>query len=457
MSVTALRRRLARLRVDGAGPDDGVSLMEVMVALLVFAIVSSGVIATLSLSVQETRDGRNRVQAAQLAARELEIARNRFTSTAVGAGPDSIVLNAVANPDARTQVAGSPQVIDRTPYTVTRTAQWTGASSAAGVSPCDSGATDTLTYLHVRVQVTWPQMGRTPPVVSDTILTPPAGMTSPTPSGHIAVKILDAVGGPQPGVTITVSRTGYSRSGITSTDGCAIFPFLTPASYTTVVSSAGLPGTYVDQSGATSISTLIGVSAGNLQKQTFSYDQAATLSFAYEAPAGFTMPAGLDAMPMKLSGSNLQPLGWKNYPGAGSPRTIADLFPSSAGYGFGLGTCNSNTSAGTASTSPGVTTSVVYRPIPVTATVLMDGEGTPYSGVEVTATGVTDGGCPTAPTLVLGTTDANGQLLTSLPAGTWVLKVTGTSAGANPAPTDASKWPQPTIGSTATAVTVRAV
>jgi hypothetical protein len=38
-----------------------------------------------------------------------------------------------------------------------------------------------------------------------------------------------------------------------------------------------------------------------------------------------------------------------------------------------------------------------------------------------------------------------------------VLKVTGMSAGANPAPTDASKWPQPTIGSTATAVTVRAV
>jgi hypothetical protein len=348
-------------------------------------------------------------------------------------------------------------VIDGTPYTVTRTAQWTGASSAAGVSPCDSGATDKLTYLHVNVQVTWPQMGRTPPVVSDTILTPPVGMTTSTPSGHIAVKVVNAAGGPQPGVTVTVSRTGYSKSGTTSTDGCTILPFLTPGSYTTVVSSAGLSGTYVDQSGATSISTLIGVTAGNLQKQTFSYDEAATLSFSYQAPTGFTMPAGVDAMPVKLSGSNLQPLGWKSYTGAGSPRTVVDLFPSSAGYGYGFGTCNSNTSAGTAATTPGATTSVVYRPAAVTATVLKDSDGTPYSGVEVTATGVTDGGCSTAPTLTLGTTDANGHLLTSLPAGTWVLKVTGMSAGANPAPTDASKWPQPTIGSTATAVTVRAV
>lgn len=457
MSVTALRRRLERLRVLGDAPDSGVSLMEVMVAMLLFAVVSSGVIGMLNLSVKETRDGRNRVQAAQLAARELEIARNKFTSTAVGSGADSLVLNAVANPDSRTQAAGPPRVIDGTPYTIVRTAQWTGASSAAGVSACDSGATDRLTYLHVRVQVTWPQMGRTPPVTSDTILTPPAGMTTATPSGHIAVKVVNAAGGPQPGVTITVSRSGFSRSGTTSADGCAIFAFLTPASYTTVVSSTGLVGTYVDQSGASSVTSLIGVTAGTLQKQTYSYDRAASLSFTYQAPAGFAMPTGIDGMPIKLTASNLQPLGWTSYTGSGSPRTIANLFPTTAGYGYSLGTCNSNISAGTASATPGGTTSVVYRPAPITLTVIKDGDGSPYSGVAVTATGVTDGGCSTAPTFALGTTDVNGQLRTSLPAGTWVLKVTGKSAGANAAPTDAGKWPQPTIGTTAFAQTIRAL
>jgi prepilin-type N-terminal cleavage/methylation domain-containing protein len=445
-----------RPRVLRAG-DAGVTLIEVMVAMLVFAVVSSGVLGMLSLSVKETRDGRNRVQGAQLAARELEIVRNQFTSTAPGAGPESIVLNSVANPDPKTGAAGPPRVLDGTPYTVTRTARWTGSSSTAGVSPCDSGATDKLTYLHVHVEVSWPHMGGTPPVVSDTILTPPAGMYTSTPSGHIAVKVLDAAGGPQPGVTISLTAPGFARAGQTSADGCTVFAFLAPASYTTTVSSAGLAGIYVDQSGVTSPATTIGVTAGTIQKQTFSYDRTATLSFTYQAPAGFTIPTGIDAMPIKLTGSNLQPLGSRTDTGSGAPRVIPNLFPAAAGYGYAFGTCVSNTSAGTARTTPGATTSVGYQPAPVTVTVLTDADGTPRAGAQVTATAAADSGCTTLPSFTLGTTDANGQVLTSLPAGTWVLGVTGATAGTNPAPTDADNWPQPTIGSTASTHTIRVI
>jgi prepilin-type N-terminal cleavage/methylation domain-containing protein len=459
VSVTALHRRLARLRV-GAGDDAGVSLVEVMVAMLVFAIVSSGVIATLTLSVKETRDGRNRVQAAQLAARELEITRNQFTSTATGAGPASLALNAVRNPNPLPGgTAGQPLVVDNTRYTVVRTARWTGSAAGAGVSPCDSGATDRIAYLHVRVEVTWAQMGDTKPVVSDTLLTPANGGQTGTATGHIAVKVVNAAGGGQPDVTVNITAAGVAKSGATASDGCAVFAFLTPGNYATSVSSTGLQGTYVDQGGSTAPSTTIGVTAGNLHKQTFSYDRAATLSFTYASPvAGHTVPAGIDALAIRLTGSNLQPAGTATFTGSGTPRVIATLFPSAAGYGYAFGTCTSNTAAGTAQATPGTTTSVVYRPTVVSLAVINDSDGSPFAGVQVTAVGVADSGCTAPPTLTLGTTDANGNLQTSLPPGTWSLRVTGKSAAqTNPAPVDAQKWPQRTIGTSAVAYTIRAV
>jgi prepilin-type N-terminal cleavage/methylation domain-containing protein len=460
VSVTALRRRLARLRVVGAGPDSGVSLIEVMVAMLIFAIVSSGVIATLSLSVKETRDGRNRVQAAQLAARELEIARNQFTSTAAGGGPDSLALNAVRNPSplAVGGTVGRPLVVDKTAYTVVRTARWTGSASGAGVSPCDSGATDRLVYLHVRVEVTWGQMGDTPPVVSDTILTPRSGAQTGTATGHIAVKVVNAAGGPQGGVTVGISAPGVAKTGVTASDGCAVFGFLTPGNYTTSVSATGLPDVYVDQGGATTATTTIGVTAGNLLKHTFSYDRAAVLSFTYESPAtGHSVPAGLDGMTIRLSGSNLQPNGVATFPGSGTPRVIANLFPSTAGYSYAFGTCTSNVAAGTAAATPGTTKSVGYRPTALTLDVVHDSDGAAYSGVQVVAVGVTDTGCATAPTFALGTTGADGRLLTSLPPGTWSLQVAGKSGGANTTPVDGQKWPQRTVGTSAASYTIRAV
>jgi prepilin-type N-terminal cleavage/methylation domain-containing protein len=437
VSVTALRRRL-RLRLVAAGPDDGVSLVEVMVALLLFAVVSSGVIAMLNLSVKETRDGRNRVQAAQLAARELEIARNQFTSKAAGAGPASLVLNSVtnANPLTAGAAAGSPLVVDGTPFTVVRTAQWTGANSAAGVSACDSGGSGKLTYLHVRASVTWPHMGRTPPVVSDTILTPPAGVYSGSTTGHIGVKVVGASGSPQAGVTVTLAKAGLTvQNGTTSSDGCAIFAFLDPDTYTVTLSGEGLSGVYVDGNRQSTSVQTVGVTAGAMQRQTFSYDKAAALSFTFRAPpGGYSLPAsGLDALPIRLSASILQPNGAEAFTGSGTPRVVSPLFPTAAGYGYAFGTCASNATAATAAAQPGVTTSVVYTPPPVTVTVSQDSDGTAVPNATVVATQVADGGCPAPSTLTLGTTGATGRLATSLPMGQWTLSVSGRTVTAGSA------------------------
>ncbi|MDQ1677565.1 MAG: hypothetical protein QOC93_2709 [Actinomycetota bacterium] len=452
MSVTALHRRLERLRVPGDARDAGVSLMEVMVAMLLFAVVSSGVIAMLNLSVKETRDGRNRVQAAQLAARELEVARNQFTSSATGAGPASLALNAVTNPTplAAGGVPGAPLVVDGTPYTVVRTAQWTGANSATGVSPCDSGGSGKLTYLHVRASVTWPQMGTTPPVVSDTILTPPNGLYSGTTNGHIGVKVVGSAGDPQAGITVTVTKAGFpTTTGTTSADGCAVFAFLPPDTYTVTLTSGGSAGAHVDDRRQAASARQIGVTAGAIERQTFPYDRAAALSFTFQAPAGgFALPAaGLDAMPIELSASNLQPNGYEIFAGSGTPRSVSPLFPSTAGYGYTFGSCESNPVTGTAEARAGVTTALVYTPAPVELTVRRESDNTALPNGEVVATQVTDAGCPTASTLTLGRTDASGLLRTSLPAGQWVLTVTGQAPGA-------AGWPAVAVPASGTSMTI---
>jgi hypothetical protein len=380
--------------------------------------------------VKETRDGRNRVQAAQLAARELEIARNQFTSTAIDAGPESLALNAVTNPNPLTAgaAAGSPLVVDGTAYTVVRTARWTGATSAAGVSPCDSGGSGKLTYLHVRASVTWPQMGNTPPVVSDTILTPPNGMYSGTTNGHIGVKVVSSSGAAQAGITVTVAKAGFtSKTGTTSSDGCAVFAFLPPDNYTVTLSSQGLAEVYVDDQRRTASPHDIGVMAGTMQRQTYSYDRAASLTFDFQAPAGgYSLPtAGLDTLPIKLTASFLQPNGFQTVTGSGKPLLVSPLFPTDAGYGYALGTCASNAPAGTAQARPGATTPVIYTPAPVTVTVQRGGLALPNA--QVTAAQVADSGCTATAVLTLGTTDAAGQLKTSLPVGGWILSVNGSS------------------------------
>jgi prepilin-type N-terminal cleavage/methylation domain-containing protein len=452
VSVTALRRRLERLRIRGAAPDAGVSLIEVMVAMLLFAVVSSGVIAMLNLSVKETRDGRNRVQAAQLAGRELEIARNQFGSGAPGAGPESLELNAVTNPSPLNAgaAAGAPLVVDGTPYTVVRTARWAGSDTAAGVAPCDSGGSGKLTYLHVRVSVTWPQMGSTPPVVSDTILTPPNGIFSGTTNGHVGVKVVGSTGAAQAGITVTVTKPGFTtRSGTTSADGCAVFAFLPPDNYTVTLSSPGPTHVYVDDKRQTASAHDLGVTAGTMQRRTFSYDQAAALRFEFRAPAGgYALPAaGLDTLPVKLFASFLQPNGFETVTGSGSPLLVSPLFPSDAGYGYSFDTCTGSTPMATVEARPAATTTVTHTLEPTAVTVTRESDGVVLQNAQVIATQVVDTGCAAAATVTLGSTDAAGRLMTSLPAGRWVLSVSGQNPGA-------TGWPEIALPSGGTNFTV---
>src|SRR4051812_32408670 len=76
----------------------GLTLVELLWAMVIFGIVASATVAGLATALKTTRLDRNRVAASNLAARELEIVRNVFSSS--GTGPTTIASTTlVTNPD----------------------------------------------------------------------------------------------------------------------------------------------------------------------------------------------------------------------------------------------------------------------------------------------------------------------------------------------------------------------
>jgi prepilin-type N-terminal cleavage/methylation domain-containing protein len=420
-----------RLRPQAAERDAGLSLVELMVAIVLFGLLATAVMTTLNYTINTTRNDRNRVAAATLAQRELEIVRNQFYNAQQGQGPTTIAVNQVTNPSPLPGgTAGQPLVVDGTEYTLVREAEWTNSESgAAASSPCENGGTNELSYLKVHVEVTWAKMGSIPPVTSDTLLTPPKG-TYASDTGHIGVKVVGRDGQPQGGVPVTITGPS-SQTGSTSSDGCAVFAFLPAGNYTVTMTDAG----YVNGKNEPAPSYSAGVQVGAITRLAVDYDRASTLQVTIEPPIGYTAPDP-NQVGLTLGNSALVPSGRASYAGSGSTRTIGSLFPFAAGYQVWAGQCldaDPQFWGGQrdilAATSPGQTTGVSVQLLPVD--VLVTRGGVPVPGQTVVAKHVVagaingDAGCPTGVTHTLGVTDATGSLRSSLPMGWWQFEVSG--------------------------------
>jgi prepilin-type N-terminal cleavage/methylation domain-containing protein len=114
--------------------DSGVSLIEVLVALLVFAIIASGIVAGMTTITRMTVDNRARVTAANLASQDIDLVR------------------AISDPFG---IAGATSdiAVDGRTYHVKRSVSWV-SKTGADVS-CNSSTN--LLYLRVNVRVTWPE------------------------------------------------------------------------------------------------------------------------------------------------------------------------------------------------------------------------------------------------------------------------------------------------------------
>lgn len=401
-------------------------MVEMVVAILVFAILIVGVTATMSTSLNMVRNNRNRSVAANLASQEMDTVRSTdFTDLPVG---QTVTV----------------QNVDTVPYTITRETEWVTKNASAGA--CDAPPGSRPAYLRVNVEVTWPSMSGIPPVDAHTILTPPVGAYDPN-TGHIAVKVVDRDGFGEGGVSVAIAGP-QNASQLTNSDGCAFFAFIPAGTYTVTASTGG----YVDLQGVATPSQPASVAVGATTSVQFQYDRAATLQLTM-AGSVFGSPAP-SSLTVSLYNTHILPNGVKSFPGAGNPRTISGQFPYADGYEVWAGDCAEADPASypggsrtTVAVNPG-STSAATVPLPeIRITVQQDlGGGTmaPVPGKQVSAVG-----CGGADNFSIGQTDSGGQIVFALPYGTWQISVDGGSVyfgtvplvpGTDPGDGDGS-WP----------------
>jgi len=289
-----------RTALRTARNDDGMSLIEVVVALMVFAIISLGVGYSTLTIVKMTDDTRARQVASNLATSEIDIARALKD-------PFDIVNG------ERTVKVGSET------FTITRSTSWV-ETSGADVG-CGTG-TGTLQAKRVNVTVTWAGMlSTTQPVRSDTLISPDNRINDPS-LGTIRISVLGADGSGSPGVTVTITPTSgqaalSTQPDPTDSDGCSFALKVLPGSYKVAISRAGS----IDDAQNTAPFKSVTVVAGGSVAAPFTYDYAATFNLVYAS--------GTPKLPDNLQMSYVNTYGV--YLDTGRKTQIA-LHPFSSGY-----------------------------------------------------------------------------------------------------------------------------
>lgn len=409
-----------------ASNEDGISLAEVVVAMLIFALVSTGIIYGL-LSVKSlTRDARARQVASNLAAGEIDLAR------------DTSDLFALLDRNQTKTLNGDK-------FYVHRATQWV-TNPDLDIS-CGAGGSTGLRYKRVNVTVTWDAMrAGTKPVRADTVVQPDQKINDPA-KGTILVSVLGGGGSGVGGVGVSAVPSTPANGALalatppapTDAQGCSYILKVTPGNYDVTVSKAG----YIDADQKPTSTRTVGASAGASGAVQFQYDAKAVYKMTYGAnytPAGsetFIVPAQPTTTFTNTYGT------YPVTPTVGSARTAdIDRYPYASGYETFVGACaNSDPAAWPAKSTGGHTwegqrtAAVAATPgtsiaNPVAMGVVKLNLGTLPSGrylraVSVAAPGGSDDpGCAPTTTYSFGTTTSlptNGKVTVALPYGSWQL------------------------------------
>ncbi|MCW5945112.1 MAG: prepilin-type N-terminal cleavage/methylation domain-containing protein, partial [Cryobacterium sp.] len=215
-----IRRRLAT-RVS----DAGFGIIEIIVAMLVFAIIATGIAYTMVASLDLTRDSTAREQAANLAAQEIDLARS---------------IDNLFNLQSKTTTT----TINGTTFTITRTAKWVSDPNVD--QRCGIGG-GILRYKRVNVTVGWVGMtSLLPPVHADTLIDPGVRINDPD-LGTVLISVTDSSGNGVSGVSVQVTPS-TPANGATSLDaqpdatdseGCTYALKVQPGNYDVTVSKSG--------------------------------------------------------------------------------------------------------------------------------------------------------------------------------------------------------------------------
>jgi hypothetical protein len=254
----------------------------------------------------------------------------------------------------------------------------------------------------------------------DTVMTPPKGTYSALQTqSHIGMMVIDSLGNPKPGVQVTAKNSvgQLAPLQVTATDGCALLEDLAPGDWTVTAANAG----FVNLAGDPSAQTSVHLESGQLWRGVIQYDQAARIAATVAAPEGYELPAGVDTLPITIGNSGLQPIGARVFADDQALFSAA-LWPFPSGYVVWAGGCEDGNPALTGESFPVPAVAGTTTPVTVTlgALEVHAPAGTTVEATHPTADPV-DRLCPTGASIELGTTDADGVLLTSLPYGTWTI------------------------------------
>lgn len=414
---------LLRPQTDRAR-DRGATLVEVVIACVLLGILASAVL-TIVLQTQAVGvNNRNRVAAANLAAREIDLIRAEFRRTDTSAVEIANAGTTTNKHPLGTAAVGQPLVIDGTPYTVKTSVQWNVTGN--GQSACDGGALVVYPTLGVTVAVTWPHMGSTKPVVSTAALAPEKGSGIPSTDSFVAVRVTDAAGHPNPGRGIAVTGGGSNRTGITDAQGCAVVE-VSPAagsgtSYTAKVTDPG----YVDISGAVGPSKAVGtISQGQLNNSvTFQVDAAGSVKLRLVDESGASLDAATaTGVPITLVASQFSgSSGSRSVTATGPLTTVGGLWPTSYGAYFGTTAPASGYPTGVLSPGGSITLDVTFAAARLGLSDLPAGTSAVYAAPDGTTSCAAAGVRPVDPAAI------------SLLPGTWSFFAAGPTFDCSPGP-----------------------
>ncbi|HEX4392388.1 MAG TPA: prepilin-type N-terminal cleavage/methylation domain-containing protein [Mycobacterium sp.] len=435
--MNALLNRLRGSASRQARSDDaGFSIVEVMVALMVFAVLAVCIAGSLTSGLVLTNASRGREVAINLASQDVD--NMRITALGTPAG----VFSVTSTPSPIVYTVGGAK------FSLSRTVDWVTTTGGSGACGTGSG---TLAYKSVVDKVSWKENSNTFSTTMTTLVAPISNINSDT-AGTIIVAIIGASGAAESGVSISITpnsggggATLAQQPSKTDSDGCSFGLNAQPGTYTVTATETG--GIDFQQHAPASNANVV-VTAGQNTMVNFTYDQADTFKFTY--PSGATLPTN---MPLTFINDVA---GASQF--AASPTTVS-AFPYPDGYqvvagtyvyaaGGGSSTCiDTNpqtwpTDATSGAVPPDVSASTMGVTAPGAASnpaTLAVGMGVvKVSGITtstfVTAVstpgpaGTPDPGCLSVQTLTFPKSTGTSQTI-ALPFGTWSI-FTGTTSGA---------------------------
>jgi hypothetical protein len=342
MDDSALRSR-ARVKARAAaarlGSETGDTMIEVVVAALLVALIAAAVFTGFTAVADISGSQRHESVAVQLAQQDQQRLRSLSISQLIANEPaGSTLLSAAENYGN----ASYTETLNNVVYTVTSTSKFVSASS--GNLSCTTSGAGSADFVATTSTVTWGTNndGLTP-VIDHSLITP-------TTDGEIVVSVDDTtqtLPAGVPGASITITGPGSNttqQTESTDSNGCTTFAGLAAGNYS--VQLASLPSGYVTEG---STSTSLTVAIGNSVTKAFNAAQAATINATFQTYVGGTGPSAIPFDTFSAAENGITGSYGTTGSFASTVSSGATLYPYSSGYNVWAGNCQADQPTGATS------------------------------------------------------------------------------------------------------------